>query len=425
MGENEVLRAIKEICRIFKDKGELLFPVLRQMQDSINAKNSNLNIKCIKRYLEKNKIKPIIVACCSTYGIERYADERIISHSGLFFENQGPIKIMTTKWNLVAFYDISSFRERTKVINAFMETTNSVCDHLRKHRISQTNCETNFALSKLLFYTAEEKKRGIPYKTIAKAAQILFGICDRFCIQRTNTVVNKLTDKLYITETDILFDVIQAAKVGLIHPSLLTPKELLKQLLNIKIRMPSGTDLPIDLNETVSKSKEMYSVYDEIDQNLCKYVGDFLLCPEIYPLHPRSGRLICELLLLQEPNEVPNSCELMQVQLRANLLHKLKFKNEWIYATPGETIFITCDQDKRNDIDFKPEAVEEDDHNSESEEEMYDRMDDDIDEDIQDMEGLTFYIGRNNDTIWANKQLSKTSKVRSKNINKNIPGPKA
>lgn len=81
--------------------------------------------------------------------------------------------------------------------------------------------------------------------------------------------------------------------------------------------------------------------------------------------------------------------------------------------------------DDQDDIDFEPEAVEEDDHNSESEEEMYDRMDDDIDEDIHDMEGLSFYIGRNNDTIWANKQLSKTSKVRSKNIIKTIPGPKA
>ncbi|KAF0703471.1 Envelope fusion protein, partial [Aphis craccivora] len=438
MGENEVLRAIKEICRIFKDKEELLFPVLRQMQDSINAKNGNLNIKCIKRYLEKNKSKPIVVfwngntdkeimerlglgnypmlkissydvinnhsfylqlkniktkevivseeighfekkgritvvllvACCSSYGIERYADEKIISHSGLFIENQGPIKIMKTKWNLVAFFDTSSFCERTKEINGFMESTNIYAADEKKRVIFESINHSRIA------------KRGIPYKTITKAAQILFELCDRFCIQRTNTVFNKLIDgkntevnfiekqvkviklerdegpdvlisinkdinelrnmtseanmrsflayhfiqinlilELYIAETDILFDVIQAAKVGLIHPSLLTPKELLKQLLNIKIGLPSGTDLPIDLNESniqemiplsdisiyysndkivfilniplvyqyelplfqlipipnsVSKSKEMYSVYDEIDQSLCKHADDFL-----------------------------------------------------------------------------------------------------------------------------------------------------
>ncbi|KAF0746052.1 Envelope fusion protein [Aphis craccivora] len=66
--------------------------------------------------------------------------------------------------------------------------------------------------------------------------------------------------ELYIAETDILFDVIQAAKVGLIHPSLLTPQELLKQFLNIKVGMPSGTDLPIDLNE--SNVQEMIPLSD-------------------------------------------------------------------------------------------------------------------------------------------------------------------
>ncbi|KAL4103823.1 hypothetical protein QTP88_019158 [Uroleucon formosanum] len=60
---------------------------------------------------------------------------------------------------------------------------------------------------------------------------------------------------------------------------------------------------------------------------------------------------------------------------------------------------------------------------SESKEELYDTTDEFIDKDKQDMEGLTFFIGRNNDTIWANKRLSKTSKVRSKYINKTILSP--
>lgn len=96
----------------------------------------------------------------------------------------------------------------------------------------------------------------------------------------------------------------------------------------------------------------MYSTYDRIDQSLCKHASDFLICPEIYPLHPRSVRPICEVLLLQDPKEVPDSCEIMHVQLQTNLFHKLKFKNEWIYATPGETIFITCDHDKRSKNHF-------------------------------------------------------------------------
>lgn len=55
--------------------------------------------------------------------------------------------------------------------------------------------------------------------------------------------------------------------------------------------------------------------------------------------------------------------------------------------------------DEQDDIDFEPEAIEVDDHNSESEEELYDTLDDLIDEDDLDMQGLTFFTGRDNDTI--------------------------
>lgn len=79
--------------------------------------------------------------------------------------------------------------------------------------------------------------------------------------------------------------------------------------------------------------------------------------------------------------------------------------------------------DDQDDIDFEPENIEEDDHNSKSEEELYDTVNEDDEDDDQEMHGLKFFIGRNNDTIWANKSLSKTSKAKSKNIIKTIPGP--
>jgi len=51
MSEKDVIRAIKEICRIFKNKEEYLVPILKQMQGSISAKNGNLTVQCIERYL--------------------------------------------------------------------------------------------------------------------------------------------------------------------------------------------------------------------------------------------------------------------------------------------------------------------------------------------------------------------------------------
>ncbi|XP_060855486.1 uncharacterized protein LOC132933186 [Metopolophium dirhodum] len=438
----------------------------------------------------QNLLMYVLMGVCSAHGVEKYTDEKLTTQAGLYFENQGPMKIMTTQWTIVASYDISHFYERKNVIDEYMGATYKLCNYLKDRNITQTNCETIYSLTKLVAFIAEEKrniiyetigrsritKRGFPLKMIAKAAQIIFGLCDQFCVLRHNANVKKRIDtntsevndvgkqlrvikledehergpavlidlndaihqltnmtnelniksylayhffqtnlvlQLYLSETTMLFDVIQAAKVGLVHPSLMSAPELLKQFMVIKIGLPSGTDLPMELNVNnveemmplsditiyysddkivfiitvplvyqheltlfqlipipicnqnnclyvkpnhkylaISKSKELYSTYDEIDRSQCKHANDFLMCPEIYPLHPRSVRPVCEVLLLQDPKEVPESCEIMHVQLQTNLFHKLKFKNDWIYATPGETVFITCDHDKRSKNHF-------------------------------------------------------------------------
>ena len=80
----------------------------------------------------------------------------------------------------------------------------------------------------------------------------------------------------------------------------------------------------------------------------CKNAHRFLLCPEISPLHPRNSRPICEIILFQDPKEVPDSCNIMYVQIATSIFQKLKYKNEWLYVTKGETVFITCDTDKQS-----------------------------------------------------------------------------
>lgn len=53
----------------------------------------------------------------------------------------------------------------------------------------------------------------------------------------------------HMFDIDTLFDIIQSAKFGQIHLSLLDSNKLLIQFKDIKIWIPSGTDLPIELNE--------------------------------------------------------------------------------------------------------------------------------------------------------------------------------
>jgi hypothetical protein len=134
------------------------------------------------------------------------------------------------------------------------------------------------------------------------------------------------------------------AKMGQLHPSLISPSELFEQLKDIKISLPTGTELPIELNITnayelvrlsdftvyfsnnkivfiillplvyqneltlyhlisrpiyklndcfytkpnynflaISKTKELYTTYDEFHYSACKTAHNFLLCPETNP----------------------------------------------------------------------------------------------------------------------------------------------
>jgi hypothetical protein len=42
------------------------------------------------------------------------------------FENQGPLKIMTTQWNLVAFYDLTDSQKRTETFNEYIHATDKI-----------------------------------------------------------------------------------------------------------------------------------------------------------------------------------------------------------------------------------------------------------------------------------------------------------
>jgi len=169
----------------------------------------------------------MLMGVYSIHGIERYTDGKINTQAGLYFENQGPMKIRTTQWDLVAYYDISSFYQKTKDVNTYLEAMNKLCNHLNTINMFQTNCETIYALIKLLAKVAEEKKRiiydsighprltkrGIPFKAITKAAKILFGLCDQFCVLKSNLNVKKLADSNQ-TEINVLEQQLRVIKLN-------------------------------------------------------------------------------------------------------------------------------------------------------------------------------------------------------------------
>ncbi|KAE9523117.1 hypothetical protein AGLY_016485 [Aphis glycines] len=257
---------------------------------------------------------------------------------------------MTTQWTLITYYSMSSYKNRVEMIKECVKITHQLCAYIKEQNITY-NYDTIYSLIEILELEVEKKKnivlesighshiskRSISFKTMTTVAQVLYGLCDRYCVFKSNknieilhgsndteindikqqlkivklkqeedkivllktldflkTDISSMTEEsniknyisnyfiqvslmlqLHLSATDILFDVIQSAKIGLIHPSILKPKELLKQILDIKIALPSGTDLPIELRE--NNVQELVSLSD-----ITIYYSNDKIVPLIY-----------------------------------------------------------------------------------------------------------------------------------------------
>ncbi|XP_050421641.1 uncharacterized protein LOC126834051 [Adelges cooleyi] len=234
---------------------------------------------------------------------------------------------------------------------------------------------------------------------IATLNEIGFAVTQQFLL------LNALTDQ-YDSDTNLLSDLIHAAQVGQIHSSIITPSELLDTLKDIKVHLPKSTDLPVGfttadvgellkISETtifskdqtivfvidipivnqielnlynliplpkhvtndkyiyidsnydyiaVSKSKDYYTTFNNLQILQCKRTKNFILCPQYQPLHPKSMKPICEIELFFQPPKLPLDCKIKYFELDTSIFHKLLFKNSWLYITREENILLTCNE---------------------------------------------------------------------------------
>jgi len=97
---------------------------------------------------------------------------------------------------------------------------------------------------------------------------------------------------------------------------------IVKRLIQIYLKK----DIPF----SNKRNKSIVSTYDQFHYSVCKTAHNFLLCPEINPLHPRNTKTIFEVQLLQDPINVSESCEVRQIQINTTIFHKLEFQNAWL-----------------------------------------------------------------------------------------------
>lgn len=50
-----------------------------------------------------------------TSGTFRYTDEHLTQRSGIFYENLGPLKLITSKWNLTAYINLYRYNGKWTV----------------------------------------------------------------------------------------------------------------------------------------------------------------------------------------------------------------------------------------------------------------------------------------------------------------------
>ncbi|KAL4100898.1 hypothetical protein QTP88_020923 [Uroleucon formosanum] len=473
-------------------------PITLHIGDKILLKDQNkkntlviIIVYIFMRRLIFNVFVPFLLLI-TVHGQQRFRDELLFQQSGIYFENRGPMKIVTSKWELTAFLNVTYFNNQYTKLKTYITLAESYCKIFNEQFNSTgpycamihgnikdflAQIEKNKLLTLDSVGHGKRDKRAI-FPTIVKTAKVIYGLCDVNCL--CNSFLNlkkfresgsnelKLQDKRikiievkknrdeekakpglesihelkkitsahevkgqilehlinikvlldqYTFEINSLTDIIQTAKLGQIHPSLISPNELILQLKDIKVSLPSGTDLPIELDNgdsheilqlsdmiiyylddnlvfkinlplvyqhvltlyyllpkpvcntdnyciytksnhkylAVSKSKELYSTYSELEQVKCKNARDFLLCPEISPLHPRNSKPICEILLIQDPKEVPDNCELMQIKIHARGRTFTLNETCKAYATrdiliPGEVNF------QEEYLDFIPDS---------------------------------------------------------------------
>jgi len=208
----------------------------------------------------------------------------------------------------------------------------------------------------------------------------------------------------YAYETQTLISIINSATNGKIHTSVFTPQTLLEELTEIKMDIPTGSALPVEiciesLTEILHASeinifvKDNYLVYvieiplissdeyivyhpiplpiqyDEnrvilvdpeveyigvsrdsenffpLEQNQmekCIQLKPHKLCKGIQHIQHSAGSKLCAVSLITNQQTNPENCNLKFVHLNSPIWNKLTQTNSWIYYTKPEKGKIVC-----------------------------------------------------------------------------------
>ncbi|KAJ8966794.1 hypothetical protein NQ314_003290 [Rhamnusium bicolor] len=92
----------------------------------------------------------------------------------------------------------------------------------------------------------------------------------------------------------------------------------------------------------LSENRNMYSTFKDLTH--CKPLeSNKLICENNEPIFLSNSRQICEIMLLTNPKEIPKNCDVRITNSINEIWHKLSNNSSWIYITPKEIdVTLSC-----------------------------------------------------------------------------------
>jgi len=229
-------------------------------------------------------------------------------------------------------------------------------------------------------------------------------------IQDSYLLLNLLLSQ-YAFETNYISEMINLARAGQIHAGVLSTEALHESMKEIKLSLPKGTSLPIDIDNidqynlyqlsevsvvyqnqllmfnikiplvdqqnfilyniipmpikiknnqfayvqntydyiAISPSNEYFTTFTPQQLNSCKRIVNYFICYAIQPIHSKNANTNCKMALFTKQKEKTQMCKYLYFELYGSIFHKLEFKNTWIYTVEHENVVLTCGLDEKSE----------------------------------------------------------------------------
>jgi len=281
--------------------------------------------------------------------------------------------------------NINSIEDKIRIVQTSVNEANDTLYHLAKN---QEKLQHN-----VLFLYAQIYENSVHINESLIKTKLL-----------EQSVILEIMLNQYAYETQNLIGLITSAISGNIYANVFTPNKLLTELKEVKINLPTGTYLPIELsaeslpqlfritdisvihkehllifvakiplivneeynvykpiplpiqfnNNTLimiapdidylalSNDNEKFFMLTENQWEACKQLKHNKLCKGNQPIHHRTNSELCEIQLLSNKQKIPETCKIKFLSVESSIWHGLTRTNSWLYYTKSESCTMTC-----------------------------------------------------------------------------------